>query len=367
MQIIAAVCHTGKPGFTIETLTLDAPRPEEILVRIVGVGLCHTDLMIQESGEAWYRFPAVLGHEGAGVVEAIGSAVTKVQPGDHVVLSFRSCGLCNHCADRAPAYCRSMQALNFAGARADGSATIHNADGPVTGNFFGQSSFASHALTQQSNVVRVEADLPLELLGPLGCGVQTGAGGVMNSLAARPGSSILILGGGSVGLSAVMGAKLQGCATIILVEPHASRRSLGLEFGATHSLDPDEMPDIAAAVRNIAPLGVDYAFDSTGIPAVLADAMACLGSKGVLGLVAASPPGTALPGDINQLIAMGQSIRGIVEGDSDPDSFIPALIAHYRAGRLPFDRMIRTYKLTDIARAIADHKAGLVTKAVLLP
>jgi aryl-alcohol dehydrogenase len=367
MKMTAAVCHPGKPGFALETVTLDAPRSNEIRVRIVGVGLCHTDLMIGEFGAAWNNTPAVLGHEGAGVVEAVGGAVTKVKPGDHVILTFRSCGACDRCTDHAPAYCRSMPSLNFAGARVDGSATISNANGPVAGNFFGQSSFASYALTQESNVVRVDDDLPLELLGPLGCGIQTGAGGVINSLAARAGSSILILGGGSVGLSAVMGARLQGCTTIILFEPQQSRRALGLEFGATHVLDPATTPDLAAAIRAIAPMGVDYAFDSTGIPAVLAGAMACLGSKGVLGVVAASPPGTPLPGDINQLISMGQSIRGIVEGDSDPERFIPALIAHYRAGQLPFDRMIKTYPLSDIALAIADQHAGRVTKAVLLP
>jgi aryl-alcohol dehydrogenase len=217
--------------------------------------------------------------------------------------------------------------------------------------------------------VKVAADLPLEWLGPLGCGVQTGAGAVINVFAARKGSSILIVGGGSVGLSAVMAARIRGCSTIILIEPHASRRMLAEEFGATHCLDPADIADLASALRAIVPMGVDQAFDTTGIPAMLEVAMAVLGSRGALGVVAgsAAPGGAGLPGDINRLVTMGQTVRGIVEGDSNPDSFIPELISHFRAGRLPFDRMIRTYKLDAINEAIDDSLCGRVIKAVLIP
>lgn len=369
MKITAAVCRAGRPGFAIETITIDTPRADEILVRIAGVGLCHTDISIADLGAAAHPLPAVFGHEGSGVVEAIGAGVTKVVPGDSVVISFGSCGACDHCGAGMPAGCRSLPALNFSGARPDGSTALHDADGPVASNFFGQSSFASHALTRERNVVRVDDDLALELLGPLGCGIQTGAGAVINVLAPRPGSSILILGGGSVGLSAVMAAKISGCAVIILVEPHASRRALAREFGATDCIDPAVTPDLVAAVRAIVPMGVDNAFDTTGVPALLETAMATLGSRGTLGLVAASaaPGGAGLPGEINRFVTLGQSIRGIVEGDSDPDIFIPELIAHHRAGRLPFDRMIRTYPLADINAAIDDQLNGRVIKAVLIP
>jgi aryl-alcohol dehydrogenase len=257
--------------------------------------------------------------------------------------------------------------LNYIGRRLDGSTALTRDGEAVSGNFFGQSSFATHALAYERNVVRVPDGVPLEIMGPLGCGVQTGAGAVMRSLACEAGSSILILGGGSVGLSAVMGAKIRACATIIVFEPHAERRALALELGATHALDPATTPDLAAGVRAIAPLGVDYALDTTGVPALLTAAMACLGSKAVFGIVGISPPGTPTPGDLMSLVTFGHTIKGIIEGDSDPDAFIPELIEHYRAGRLPFDRMIRTYRLSEINTAVEDQHHGRCVKAVLLP
>jgi aryl-alcohol dehydrogenase len=369
MKIRAVVCRPDRPGFVVETLSIDPPRADEILVRIAGVGLCHTDITMAQLGTAVHPLPAVFGHEGSGIVEAVGTDVTKVAPGDHVVISFGSCGHCDHCHNGLPSGCRSLATLNFSGGRPDGSTALRDADGPIASHFFGQSSFASHALTRERNVVKVADDLPLEWLGPLGCGVQTGAGAVINVFAARPGSSILIIGGGSVGLSAVMAARLRGCSPIILIEPHASRRALATEFGATHCLDPGATPDLAVKLREIVPMGVDHAFDTTGIPAMLDAAMTALGSRGVLGVVAgsAAPGGAGLPGDINRLVTMGQSVRGIVEGDSDPDVFIPELIGHFRAGRLPFDRMIRTYRLDAINQAIDDSLAGRVIKAVLIP
>ena len=366
MQITAAVKYVGDAEFKIEPLELEPPRANEILVRILGVGLCHTDIVFAGRTDG-YPFPAVFGHEGSGIVEAVGDAVTKVAVGDAVAISFRSCGACDRCGTHDPAYCRTMPMLNYIGSREDGSSALSQDAGTVASNFFGQSSFASLALTYEANVVRVDPSLPVELLGPLGCGIQTGAGGVMRSLAAKPGSSILIMGGGPVGLAAVMGAKIQRCGTIILLEPRAERRALALEFGATHVLDPAETPELIQAVRDLVPLGLDYAFDTTGIPDLLQAVMGCLGSMGTLGVVGIAPPGTPVPGELTGLMTFGQSIRGIIEGDSDPDAFIPELIDHYRAGRLPFDRLIKTYPLTQINQAIADQHAGRCVKVVLIP
>ncbi|MEL7129485.1 MAG: NAD(P)-dependent alcohol dehydrogenase [Pseudomonadota bacterium] len=366
MQIKGAVAYKGAADFKIETLELEDPREDEILVRIKGVGICHTDIVFG-SGAMPYPFPAVLGHEGSGIVEAVGTKITKVRPGDHVVMTFRSCGACDLCDDGEAAYCRTMPMLNYTGRREDGSSAIRNENGPVGSNFFGQSSFATYALTYERNVVKVDDDLPLELLGPLGCGIQTGAGAILRSLAARPNSTLLVLGGGSVGLSAVMGGKIAGCSTIILVEPQAARRSLGLELGATQTIDPITTDDIAKAVREAVPSGVDYVLDTTGRPDVQAAAMAALGGKGVFGLVGISPPDAPTPGLANGLMAFGQSVRGIIEGDSDPDTFIPEMIDHYRAGRLPFDKLIKTYSFDDINTAIADQHSGACVKAVLIP
>jgi aryl-alcohol dehydrogenase len=365
MRINAAVARRGERDFAYETLELEDPRADEILVQIHGVGLCHTDLLIK--GIDQYSFPAVLGHEGAGVVVKTGADVRKVKTGDRVALTFRSCGACDRCQSGDPAYCRTMPMLNYIGSRLDGSKTLSDDKGPVSSNFFGQSSFASFALAYERNVIPVPDDVPLELMGPLGCGVQTGAGAIMRSLACKAGSTLLVLGGGAVGLSAVMGGRLQDCATIIVSEPHANRRALALELGATHVIDPAAEADLAAAVRRIVPLGVDYVFDTTGAAPVIQAGLQSLGSKGVLGIVGVASPGTPIPYDLTSLMSNGHTLRGIIEGDSEPDVFIPELIEHYRAGRLPFDKMIRTYKLSDINTAIEDHHSGVCVKAVLLP
>ncbi|MEM7015721.1 MAG: NAD(P)-dependent alcohol dehydrogenase [Pseudomonadota bacterium] len=367
MKITAAVKYKDKDTFDLEEIAIDAPRDDEILVRIAGVGLCHTDIVFAAGSLPDYPFPAVFGHEGSGIVEQVGANVTKVAPGDRVSITFRSCGTCDRCDSGDAPYCRTMPFLNYIGSRMDGSSALQGENGSIGSNFFGQSSFASHALTYERNVVKVEEGLPLDIMGPLGCGIQTGAGGVMRSLAAEAGSSILITGGGPVGLAAVMGAKIQQCSTVILSEPQAARRDLALELGATHVLDPTAMPDLAAAVREIVPQGLDYAFDTAGIPEVLSSMMTCLGSKGTLGIVGITPPGTPLPGDIATLMTFGQSIRGIIEGDSDPDTFIPELIEHFKAGRLPFDKLIKTYPLSQINEAIADQHAGKCVKVVLIP
>lgn len=353
-------------------LQLDELRADEALVRIVAVGVCHTDIAFKAARVL--RLPAVFGHEGAGIVERVGADVANIAVGDRVVLTFRSCGACGRCAAGDPAYCAKMNRLNVAGARPDGSNTLTDGGSPIGGSFFGQSSFASHALAYERNMVKVPDDIPLGIMGPLGCGVQTGAGGIMRSLACRPGSTLLVTGCGPVGLSAVMGGKIQGCSRIVVVEPHAARRALALEFGATDAIDPapstgedaDGGVDIGAAVRSLLPDGIEYAFDTTGVPAVMNGALRALGSKGVLGIVGLTPANTPLPGDVNTVMAMGQSIRGIIEGDSDPQVFIPELIEHHRRGDLPFDRMITKFPFARINEAIAAQHRGDCIKVVLI-
>lgn len=365
MRIQAAVSTGAGTQFEVWALDLTEPREDEILIRVVGVGVCHTDLVFAASDVI--KAPMVLGHEGSGIVERVGSRVTKVQPGDRVIATFNSCGACPRCQRGDAAYCHSMPALNYAGARMDGSTSLSRNGERVASHFFGQSTFATHALVAERNVVAVAEGLPLEILGPLGCSVQTGAGGVMRSLACEPGSTILITGGGPVGLSAVMGARLQGCRTILLSEPNAARRDLAREFGATHTIDPQTNTDLAAAVRAICPIGVDYAFDTTGVPSVQSAVMGALGPKAVFGIVGIAPPGTPMPGEVNTAMTFGHTVKGIIEGDSDPEAFLPDLLAHFEAGRLPFDRMIRTFPLSEINEAIAAQHRGECVKVVLLP
>ncbi|MAB12976.1 NAD(P)-dependent alcohol dehydrogenase [Parvibaculum sp.] len=363
MKVTAAVARSAEDDFSIEEMTLDEPRADEVLVRVAAVGLCHTDLVFKATGTIPH--PHVLGHEGAGVVEKTGSDVTKVKPGDRVAITFRSCGQCPRCASHDPAYCHSMPLLNYAGMRPDGTKALHKGGEDIGSNFFGQSSFATHCLAYETNLVKLTDDMPFELAAPLGCGIQTGAGGVMRSLACEKGSSLLILGGGAVGLSTVMGAVVQGCDPIIVLEPHEERRKLALDLGATHALDPAEATDLAEAVRAIAPMGVDYAFDTTGIPDLLNATMMALAPKGTFGIVGIAPPGTPLPGDLMNAVTFGHTVKGIIEGDSDPDDFIPELISLYNQGRLPVDRLVKTYPLEEINRAVADQHAGKCVKVVL--
>lgn len=365
MEITAAVAHRPHADFTVEKLSLDGPRAGEILVQIASVGLCHTDLAARE-GIVPIAMPAVLGHEGAGTVLEVGEGVTKVAPGDKVALSYNSCGRCPTCTSGAPAYCHQFMPLNYAGVRPDGSAPITAAGGePVNSVFFGQSSFASHALANERNVVKLSDDVPLDLVGPLGCGIQTGAGAVMNTLAAAPGSALLVMGAGSVGLAGVLGGVVQGCETIIVLEPHESRRRLALELGATHALDPAAGP-LPDQVREILPVGVDNVFDTTGIPAVIEASLGAMAPHAGLGLVGVpTDPTAAINLSLMQALIIGIKIYGIIEGDAVPDEFIPRMTRLHAEGRFPFDKMITKFPMERINEAIAAQERGEVVKVVL--
>jgi aryl-alcohol dehydrogenase len=362
LKITAAVVREKAQPFTIEELELDTPRADEVLVRIVATGLCHTDLLMRDQ---YYpvALPVVLGHEGAGVVEQVGDRVTKVKPGDRVVLSYLSCGHCVNCKKGNQAYCHQFFACNLSGTRLDGSATLHKNSEVIRGNFFAQSSLATYALATERNVVKVREDVPLEILGPLGCGIQTGAGAVLNSLNAKAGSSIAIFGTGSVGLSAVMAAVVAGCTTIIAIDINAERLQIAKELGATHIINPGETNPVEA-IQQITDSGVNYSLETTGLPQVFRQAVDSLTLLGVCGLIGAAPLGTEAIFDMNTIL-FGRTIRGIIEGDSIPDIFIPQLIELYLQGRFPFDRLITFYNLEQINQAAADSEQGRTIKAVL--
>lgn len=357
----AVVAEKGAP-FDVRDVTLRDPRPDEVLVKIAAVGVCHTDIIMQEQ---FYpvTFPAVFGHEGAGVVEAIGENVTKVAVGDHVVLGFASCGACRNCLRGLPSYCLDFYGWNFSGRRLDGSTAITDGPTEIAAHFFGQSSFASHVISYERNVVKVTKDVPLELLGPLGCGIQTSAGTVLNSLAVPAGSTIAVFGAGGVGLSAMMAARVAGATTIVAVDLSAARLELARELGTTHTVDASS-EDVMARLAEIVPEGLQFTIESTGVPEVLVQAVDSLMVTGVCGTIGASPVGTTAPVDMNNLI-FGRTIRGVCEGDSVPEIFIPQLIELYRQGRFPFDRMIKNYSFEEINEACSDAKGGITVKPVL--
>jgi len=363
MKTIAAVCHEPKAPFSIEAVELPEVGPGEVLVRIVATGLCHTDLGSRD-GVLGQPFPSILGHEGAGVVDAVGVGVTKVAPGDHVVLAPMSDGTCAQCQSGAPMYCEAMPALNLMAEPTGPVAMLSDGTGARI-KFFGQSSFAHHALAHERNTVKVAQDVPLELLGPLACGIQTGAGTVMNGLRPPAGSSIAILGTGAVGLAALMGAVVCGCAEIIAVDRVASRLELARTLGATHIVDTSDGLDLAEALRSIVPAGVDYVIDSAGVAMLIAQALGGMAKLGTLALVAVPPPDRKLELPWFAMLLNGQKVQGFVEGDSVPDIFISRMIDLFRQGRFPFDKLIRTYEFEDINSAVEDARSGVTVKAVL--
>ncbi len=364
MKIQAAVTRTAGQPFAIEPVEIDDPQPAELLVRLVATGLCHTDLAVRDQNLP-SPLPIVLGHEGAGIVERVGSAVTDFAVGNRVVLSFAACRNCARCDAGEPGYCAAFFPLNFGGCREDGSSCLHGTDGKVASHFFGQSSFASHALVAAKNAVKVPDDAPLELLGPLGCGIMTGAGAVFHSLAMQEGETLLVTGGGPVGLSAVMAGVVRSGRTIIVSDPLPARRAIALDLGATHAIDPAD-GNFEAQFRAILPDGADCVLDTSGVPAVIGQCIAALGVRGRMGMVGVPKQLDAtFTAAILPMLSLGARICGITEGDADPRTFLPELIALHAAGRFPFDRMITTYPLDQINQAVEDQLQGRCTKAVL--
>lgn len=363
MQATAAIIESQGGKFVIDKVDIEDPRDGEVLVKVVAAGVCHTDLSVRDQ---YYPtpLPAVLGHEGAGIIEKVGPGVNGLAVGDRVVLSFGYCGQCRSCLTGEHAYCPSLFPLNFAGRRMDGSTPITRNGQDVNAMFFGQSSFATYAIARQNNCVKVPDDAALELLGPLGCGLQTGAGTILNALKPRPGSTIAIFGVGSVGLSAVMAAKLSGCTRIIAVDQRASRLELARELGATDTIDATKL-DALETIQTMTGGGVDYAMDTTAIPKVLRQAIDCTHNSGECAVVGGAPLGTEVSVDMNTML-FGRKLRGVVEGSSTPQVFIPQLISLQKAGLFPFERLIKMYDFDQINQAVEDtEKTGVAIKAVL--
>jgi aryl-alcohol dehydrogenase len=364
MKIRAAIARSAGSPLSIETVDLEEPRADEILVKLRATGVCHTDLVVRD-GMLPTPMPVVLGHEGAGTVELVGAAVTKVQPGDHVVMTFNSCGTCPSCRAQAASYCHEFFPRNFFATRADGTSALSQNGDRIHANFFGQSSFAEFAICREVNVVKVPYDVPLELLGPLACGVQTGAGAVLNALKVAAGSSFGVFGVGSVGLSAILAAKVAGAATIVAVDRNIERLALASTLGATHTIHAGSA-DVDAEIIRITQHGLDFALDTTGLPAVIRQAVENLAPRGTCGILGASGPEAEIALNETHFMSGGRRLIGIVEGEAVPDSFIPLLIDHYRKGTFPFDKLVRFYPFDQINDAILDSQAGTAIKPVLM-
>ncbi|MGQ4601267.1 zinc-binding dehydrogenase [Nocardia sp. R6R-6] len=363
MEGHAAVLRHRTAPFALEPVQFAEPGPGQVLVEIAGTGFCHTDVLPRQDGFP-ASLPLIAGHEGAGVVTAVGPGVDDISLGAHVVLSFDSCGRCQNCISGHPAYCETFFARNLTGRTLLAPSLVTDAEGvPLASRWFGQSSFATHAIAEARNAVVVDKDLPLHLLGPLGCGIQTGAGSILIALGVEAGSSVAVFGAGGVGLAAIMAAHVAGAAAIVAVDLHESRLALARELGATHAVRGDSA-ELAKQIRKLSRGGVQYALDTTGVPAVIADAVDALRPTGTLGLVGAGSRELVFG---PSALAGGKNLMGILEGDAVPQLLVPQLIELWRQDKFPFDKLIRTYPLSAINEAERHAANGTTIKPVLIP
>jgi aryl-alcohol dehydrogenase len=354
----AAVLESAGAPFTITDVELSEPRPDEVLVRIDSVGVCGTDLEFAN----FFPTPVVLGHEGAGVVEEVGSRVTGIAAGDHVALSFTSCGACRNCLTGAPSYCLQFDAVNFTGRRPDGSTAITRDGAEINGHFLGQSSFASHVVAPARAVVPIDKSVDLRVAAPFGCGIQTGAGGVLNVLRPAPGSSFAVFGAGAVGVSAILAAVLSGCDPIVAVDVNPDKLAAAIGYGATHAVN-SASGDVAAELAALAPHGLQYAIDTTGREDVLRTAVEALGPLGTVGVIGIGPS-ESMSFEWRSVLN-GRTITGIIGGASLPQLFLPRLLDLHAAGKFPVDRMMSYFPFEQINEAVAAVRSGAVGKAVL--
>lgn len=362
MRMKAAVVHEVNGPYIIEEVELAKPRSDEVLVKIAASGVCHTDVAAQK-GDFGDIFPIVLGHEGSGTVVEAGADVQGFQAGDKVAMSFSWCGECPACLSGRPWGCYRLYDVNFTGNGFHGDTPLSQ-DGQRVSSFFGQSSFAEYAVVHKNNLVRVPDTMDLRAAAPIGCGIQTGAGSVLNYLKPMPGSGIVISGCGGVGMSALMAAKLCGCDPIIAVDVVDSRLELALELGAHYAVHGQKSDPVKSVGEITGGKGVEYAVECSGIGKCVRAAVNCTSPFGVTAVC-----GAAYDLQINfheEVTAMHRTLTGIIEGHSNPQLFIPQLISHYEKGLFPIDKLLHFYDFQDIGQAVEDSVQGAVLKPVLV-
>lgn len=371
MEIEAAVLRRrGAPlpyaesrPLAIERLTLDPPGKGEVLVRIVAAGLCHSDLSVI-NGDRPRPLPMALGHEAAGVVEALGQDVADLAAGDHVVMVFMpSCGHCLPCAEGRPALCGPGAEANGAGTLLAGTTRLHDDDGAIH-HHLGCSAFASHAVVSRRSLVKVDADLPLHEAALFGCAVLTGVGAAVNTAAVKPGQTVAVIGLGGVGLAAVLGALAAGAAQVIAVDLMEDKLALARSLGATAAVMAG--PDAADQVRALTAGGCDVVLEMAGSVRALESAVAMTRRGGSTVTAGLPPPGAALPVNVVALVAEERTLKGSYIGTCVPTRDIPRYVALYRAGRLPVDRLVSGYlRLDEINRGFDDLHAGRAVRQIV--
>lgn len=364
MKIKAAVVEKENGPFVIkDDVELHELGPTDLQVHMVASGICHSDKAIRD-GDAVISYPIILGHEGAGIVEKVGANVTDFKPGDHVIMSYWSDGKCDKCLSGKPSQCRNFAKGSMSGVRPDGDYDFKEGSTNIA-NMFNQSSFTTTTVVSERNAIKIDKDVDLRKVGPLGCGYVTGSGTVFNNLQPKPGETIAVFGTGAVGLAAMMAGRISGCTKVIAVDIVPSRLELAKELGATETINSKEEDPVEKIKSLTNGYGVDYTVDTTGIPAVTRQAIDALAQGGTCAGVAVTPNKVEV-GQWTDLSANDKSFVGVLMGDSVPQIDIPRLIEFYKLGMFDFDKTEKFYDFEDINQANADSISGKTIKPVLI-
>lgn len=360
-----------QPGapFKLQQIQVDEKlRDDEVLVRIKATGICHTDLNFSKETSIPGLFPGVFGHEGAGTVEAVGSSVKSVAVGDNVLISYTSCGSCSNCKSHHTSYCKDWEPYNFGVGRLDGSKAYSSPSGePITSHFFGQSSMARHCVTSESGVVKVPADAPLELFAPLGCGIMTGAGAMLNVVKPNAHSSVAVVGAGAVGLAAIMAAKLapERPEKVIAVDVVPSRLEMAKKYGATHVINSKEQ-DLKTALLEITNgEGVSGSIDCTGRPEVVNTLIDSTAKRGITVTVGVGRLDACASANMFNTVNNGRTYTGCCMGSCYPQEFIPMLVDASQRGDFPFTELVKSFPVDKVEDAIKATNDGTVIKSVI--
>ncbi|MCG3208514.1 MAG: NDMA-dependent alcohol dehydrogenase [Anaerolineae bacterium] len=364
MKIKAAVLHESNTPFSVETVDLAPPRAGEVLIKMVAAGVCHSDWHLV-TGDTQHALPVVAGHEGAGVVEAVGEGVLQLKPGDHVALNWApNCGSCFYCLHDRPSLCETYIEPIWAGTMMDGTPRLSQNGQPIY-HFSATACFAEYTVVPQECCVKLDKHVPLTIAALVGCAVTTGVGAVLNTARVKPGSSVVVFGAGGVGLNIVMAAELAGASRIIAVDRTAAKCDLACDFGATDALLAG--PEVITTIRELTRgRGADYVFEAIGLPAVQEQAFEAVRPGGMLVLVGLSAmgSGTNLPGAV--IARQEKTITGSYYGTANTARDFPLIVDLYQQGLLDLDRLVtKTYSLNEINQAYADMLAGELARGVI--
>ncbi|WKG04006.1 Zn-dependent alcohol dehydrogenase [Mycolicibacterium sp. HK-90] len=372
----AAVWHGAEAPVTIEDVTLDAPGPNEVRVKIAAAGVCHSDLHIIRQDWGGIAAPMVLGHEGSGTVTEVGRDVTDLSPGDHVVLSWIApCNACNACHDGRPTQCLThANTVSAGGVLHDGTSRLHRQNGGTLFHYSGVSSFAEDVVVPASGAIKVRDDAPLEIIALVGCAVATGVGSVLNVAQVRPGSTVLIVGCGGVGLNVAQGARIAGAKTIVAIDVVKEKTQRALELGATHALvapmdgDHQSQAGLMSQIRRLLPNGADYAFDAIGGKQTAEQCLNALAVGGAAVMVGIPKSGLTAEFEPQKLVDLDQRIIGANYGGIVPAVDIPRLVDLYMDGTLLLDPLVSHRRpLDEAADALNDLQAGTALRQLLIP